>query len=325
MYSVLLVCIMVWLEYIYLRNYNIHKLLNPDVYNQPFLSSRLSLGKMSFTRKKKIVFAGLARNIESKIKKNVDNCVLMGTFFKDYKIVIFENDSHDKTREYLEEMAKKNENIQLIDCKSHPKCIFDENELYDYGLMNIDRIDRMTFYRNIYLSIVYKYFSDYDYMCVMDFDIDGLLTINGLIHALKCPFEWSCICANGRSGIPGTFGMLDTMYDAMAFCLTEYDLKLAKNGCRAFSHLFYKYLRLIWLSSFDSGRFGFVSVISAFNGVSIYKIDDIYGLYYKKGYSCEHISLHEQMIEKGKKIWIDLELSLYVGHQGPRRIQDFLK
>jgi hypothetical protein len=79
------------------------------------------------------------------------------------------------------------------------------------------------------------------------------------------------------------------------------------------------------LSSFESGRFGFVSVISAFNGLAIYKIQDIHGLYYKKGYSCEHISLHEQMIEKGQKIWIDLELSLFVGHQGPKRIRDFLR
>jgi hypothetical protein len=280
---------------------------------------------MYFLRRRKIVFVGLARNIEGRVKQNVNNCVLLGSFFQDYKVVIFENDSHDRTREYLVSMSEKNNNIQLIDCKTHPGCHFDENELYQYGLMNSDRIDRMTFYRNIYLSIVYDSFSDYDYMCVIDFDIDGLVTIKSLTHALKCPFEWSCICANGRSGIPGTFGMLDTMYDAMALCLTEYDLNLAKKGCRSFSHLFYKYLRLIWLSSFDQGRLGFVSVISAFNGFAIYKIADIQNLFYKKGYSCEHISLHEQMIDKGLKIWIDLELSLYVGHQGPRRIRDFLK
>jgi hypothetical protein len=166
MLSVLLVCVMVWLEYIYLRNYNIHKLFNPEWYNQPFLSSRSSLGKMSFTRTKKIVFVGLARNIESKIKKNVENCVLMGTFFEDYKVVLFENDSHDKTRESIQEMSEQNHNIQLIDCEIHPGCVFNENELYDYGLMNSGRIDRMTFYRNIYLSIVYKLFHDLTIICV---------------------------------------------------------------------------------------------------------------------------------------------------------------
>jgi hypothetical protein len=66
-------------------------------------------------------------------------------------------------------------------------------------------------------------------------------------------------------------------------------------------------------------------VLSAFNGFCIYKLKDIQDVYYKYGYNCEHVSLNEQLIEKGKKIYIDLILQIYVGHQGPPKLKQFLR
>jgi hypothetical protein len=75
-----------------------HKYLNPECYLEPFLETRKQTKNIDFVKKKKIIFAGLARNIETKIQKNIENCILLGSFFESYKIVIFENDSNDKTR-----------------------------------------------------------------------------------------------------------------------------------------------------------------------------------------------------------------------------------
>ena len=94
----IIIVILVWLEYIYLRKYNMHKYLNPECYLEPFLETRKQTKNIDFVKKKKIIFAGLARNIETKIQKNIENCILLGSFFESYKIVIFENDSNDKTR-----------------------------------------------------------------------------------------------------------------------------------------------------------------------------------------------------------------------------------
>jgi hypothetical protein len=118
---------------------------------------------------KTIIFAGLARDIETKIEKNIRNCATLGSFFKSYKIIVFENDSVDKTRTILEKMALENPNILLIDCVGTNGCKFQETKLYDYGIMNENRIDRMAYYRNIYLSVIYKQFPTYDYMCMIDF------------------------------------------------------------------------------------------------------------------------------------------------------------
>lgn len=323
--TTLLLVLVVWFEYIYLRDYNLHRLLRPEMYENPFTNVG-TYGNMHYEcmREKRIVFAGLARNIHHRIRKTIQNCILLGSFFQSYKIVIFENDSEDNTRTIIQEMSDTNPNIQLIECVTNPECKFDLCDLYEYGIMNEHRIDRMTFFRNVYLSIIYDRFSDYDYLCVVDLDIDGTIPISGLAHALSCPLEWSCICANGRSGIPGTFGCMDSMYDAMALCLTERDITLAKRGERGMRHLFSKYLRLICMSYFDKGvHEGFIPVLSAFNGVAVYKVRDILGMYYRKGYSCEHISLHDQMVHANKKIYIDVHFKLYVGRQGPRELKQF--
>lgn len=316
--------LVVWFEYIYLRNYNIHRLLRPEKYEDPFMEMGIRPLSVEPLREKRIVFAGLARNIETRIRKTLQNCVLLGSFFASYKIIVFENDSEDDTRTIIQEMASSNSNVQLIECVNNEACRFRVKELYEYGIMNKDRIDRMAFFRNVYLSVIYETFGDYDYLCVLDMDIDGTIPISGLVHALACPLEWSCICANGRSGIPGTFGCMESMYDAMALCLTERDMVLAKQGERGMRHLLAKYLRLIYMSHFDEGfEDGFIPVLSAFNGVAVYKLADVVGMYYEKGYSCEHISLHDQMVHANKKIYIDLHFKLYVGRQGPRELTQF--
>ena len=321
--TTLLVVWCIWFEYIYLRDYNLHRLLQPHPYEDPFMeTSKVPI--QDDLRQRRIVFAGLARNVAKRVHKNIHNCVLLGSFFATYKVVIFENDSDDGTREMIKEIASQNSNVLLVECVSNPDCRFDMCDLYTYGIMNENRIDRMAFFRNVYLSIVYDKFSDYDYLCVLDLDVDGVIPISGLAHALACPLEWSCICANGRFGIPGTFGLLDTMYDAMALCLTERDIECAKRGERSMRHLLSKYLRLMYMSHFEKGiHDGFVPVLSAFNGVAIYKLRDIVGMYYRKGYTCEHISLHDQMVHANKKVLIDLRFKLYVGRQGPRELLQF--
>lgn len=321
---VLFMMMLIWIEYIMLRNYNIHKMIAPIHYGNPFLDSHIIPHATSLTQKS-IVFTGLARNIETKIERTIENCVVIGTFFTSYKIVIFENDSSDDTRRIIQEMSCKNPNIMLVECEGYPDCKFQQCELYEYGIMNKNRIDRMAFFRNVCMNIVQTKFSSYEYVCVLDFDIDGSIPLSGFLHALDCPLEWSCICANGRSSVPGTFGMFTTMYDAMALCTTDEDFVESVEGSRGMYPLFKKYLKLMKLSNYEASDYvsGFVPIKSAFNGLAIYKMKDIQGLFYKKGYSCEHISLHEQLVKQNKKLFIDTYLIIYAGHQGPRQISQF--
>lgn len=322
------IIVLVWIEYIVLRDWNVHQYIRPECYS---LDTHIihdrdhndkSISSCLYDRT--IVFTGLARNVSSTIRSKLQNLTHIGNSFKDYRILIFENDSDDDTRAILASAHTSNSKILLVECQGIPDCKFNLPNLYTYGLMNHHRIDRMAFFRNIYMNIVHRQFASFDYLCVLDFDLDGVIPIQGLVHALQCPYDWSCICVNGRSSIPGTFGLMTTMYDAMAFCSTPDDLRQAKSVSRNMTHLLHKYLRLMWLSHAPSSS-PFVPVLSAFNGLSIYKMKDVHFLTYLSGYSCEHISLHEQLLQQKKNIYIDLEFVLYTSHQGPKNLQSFFQ
>lgn len=322
-FTVLLIFIfLIWLEYIYLRNINIHKYLNSELYNNPYVDIKTHTNK-TLISKQKIIFTGLARNIENKINKNIQQCIHLGLYFHKYKIIIFENDSQDNTRQIIEKIAQTNNNVELIECINNKRCQMNECKLYEYGIMNRNRIDRMAFYRNICLYMIYEKYNTYDYVCMIDWDIDGVVPISLFLNTFNNDIEWSCICANGRSPLPGTFGLFDTMYDAMALCLIEKDFVDAKSNRRDMYSLILKYIRLIHISM-NLKHLQYQEVLSAFNGFCIYKLQDILNLYYKYGYNCEHISLNEQLINKKKKIYIDHLLKIYVGHQGPTKITQFI-
>ena len=53
----------------------------------------------SKTKDKTIVFCSTIRNLDEKLEKNMNFLIHIGkTYFKDFSIVLFENDSEDKTR-----------------------------------------------------------------------------------------------------------------------------------------------------------------------------------------------------------------------------------
>ena len=56
----------------------------------------------------KAVIVGCTKNNEKYIRSNLLKLVQIGSQFNDYKIIIYENDSSDKTREILEKNKKSN-------------------------------------------------------------------------------------------------------------------------------------------------------------------------------------------------------------------------
>lgn len=320
-YVCFLLIFCVWLEYFYLRQYNFHKYINIDLYENPFIRNDDDIERdLNFPLRSKIVITGLARNIEERIDKNLRHCRLLGSYFSDYKIIIFENDSTDNTRNIIKDVMKRDENVKLIESDLFPDCKLKFPILYHYGVVHRERIRKMAFYRNICQHFIYKHFSDYDYVLVLDFDVEGDLPILKILESISKKDPWSAIGANGRSPIPGTFGHMDTMYDAMAFCETEQDVENSKyENHYSFFTVMYKYFRMMSVT-IRNCKTRYKQVRSTFNGLCIYKLKDIQNLFYTDEYICEHISFNQQL----SRVFIDLELSLCVGHQGPKHVSDFL-
>lgn len=310
----------VLLEYFVIRDYNLHRYINRDKYENPFDKK----GFPKYPISKKLVITGLARNIANRIEQNIRMCSLLGSYFSDYKIIIFENDSIDNTRQIIKDCMKSNRNIHLIDSLKYPECKLRFPLLYNYGIVDRQRISKMSFYRNICNHFTFKFYNEYDYMIVLDMDIEGGLPIFKILNSMN-EFDHNeslgAICANGRSPIPGTLGHLDTMYDAMAFCENKTDLENSKYiHFKSFGTIIFKYLRMMSLSY---AKRRFIPVCSAFNGLCIYKLNHILNCNYTDEYVCEHIGFQNQLFNSGKIIMIDLDLRIFVGHQGPKRLIDF--
>lgn len=317
-----ILCLVVWLEYFLLREYNLHKILHRDLYEDPFIEYDGS--SPTFPLPYRIVITGLARNISKRIRTNLKLSRLLGSYFEKYKIIIFENDSEDDTRNVIKRAMKFDPNIRLIESNIYPDCKLRFPNLYSYGVISRQRIAKMAFYRNVCNHFIFKYYTNYDFVIVMDMDMEGnipILKILESIRVLDKSSTWSAISANGRSPIPGSLGNLDTMYDAMAFC--ENDQDMAESEYRnhtSFKSIIAKYIRMMRLSMVGKR---YCLVKSAFNGLCIYKLEDIKNCNYTDEHVCEHISLHKQFSKLNKSMAIDLSLKIQAGHQGPKKWVDF--
>lgn len=286
---------------------NPHRFFNNEVYEDinyntvPDKDMPQVIRGLEKASRSKIVITGLTRDNEKRIRKNLENMLEIGRKFQDFRIVIYENDSSDKTRDILEEYAQNHKQVEVIECDV-PRCRFGADKAYADGLQSKSRITKMTNYRNKYLEYIYEKYSDYDYMFVCDWDMEGVFFSNGFFHALHQTEKYSAVFANGVASIPG-LGVV-APYDGMAYSKGK---KFEDNS------IVWKFFQQFRECNNAEGP---VDVDSAFNGGGLYVLKDILGLKYHDNVRCEHNSLHYQLKDKQKKLAIDTYFLVYAGMQG---------
>lgn len=241
-------------------------------------------------KKSKINICALARDCAGSIVNNKAKIEELGSYFKDYKIIIFENDSSDNTRDLVKEWEKENSKVHLIKCVNNKECIFKNKKGYDYGQISKKRILKMGYYREQYLDIVKK--SDFEYMLVIDIDLD--LTYfhnNSFLNILAKNTNWDAVAINCRANVPGTMGFMTIPYDAIAFSLDKNIYNELENVSKKMITNFLNLYKVY--NSNDE----FVKVGSAFNGVCIYKTDSIRNSTYLNNgeIMCEHLIFHKNI------------------------------
>jgi hypothetical protein len=160
----------------------------------------VTMNGFNIMREKRIVICGLMRDSENIIpllKRRVDK---IGAFFRDYKVLIVENDSKDDTRKLLLEWSNENNNIIILGCGINQhvcKLNLPKTEGHD---VYYKRIDKMAMLRQIYLDYVISNLSAYDYMAVWDMDIIGSIYIDGIANSIgymNSPLQAEAVCAYG--------------------------------------------------------------------------------------------------------------------------------
>lgn len=317
---VIVICLLPLYELVFTST-NYHKKKYPHFYTDitfkhcPAKYDNKINNGMNRVSNKTIVFVGMCRNVEKVINKNLNMFEELGKYFKDYRIVLFENDSTDTTRQIINN--RKNNKIILLECcdMGNCGCNLGTINLYEYGATSKKRMEKMALFRNRYLNYIKKNLWHFDYCLMLDMDMEGTFNFDGFFLNFDLD-EWDMICINGYMMMVGTFGNMSLTYDSLAYAKNGKDMEYCKNNSLGMMDLQKNYVKMNYL--IHKSKEYMIPIKSGFNGSAIYKMKSLINSSYNGNFCCEHVGLHSNMINKGyNKIFMN---KLWIGHfgkQGP--------
>jgi len=240
------------------------------------------------------IVCGCTKNSASYIEKHLSLLYSMSPLFEKFKMMIYENNSTDHTKEILEEFKKK-------------------HILFDYVSENINipiRTQVLAHGRNTLL----QYISGYEYMIMVDLD-DVISTFKpGQLKYLFQEKEWDALFANCLGKYYDIWALRigrDTWTPDCPFEVIDYDCwEMAQQ---------YKSKRVVSQHQKQIPIRGLIPVDSAFGGLGIYKVSTIEKAMKKemKLYQgiknegikndrivCEHVSFHNELKKIGARLFI---------------------
>jgi hypothetical protein len=297
------------------------RLKNPHIYKY-----KVDTG-LQIAKSKKIVFAGICRNVEDTIALNIERMHKTSNMFKDFSIFLYENDSEDNTVSILESYRTKTK-LEFLsekrDDKDYRRLVDDGTDPWHFGRCKI-----LAQCRNKYLDHVISHYADYDYLCILDLDIKGGWSYTGFQHGiftLESDPKNACVSAYGVLTEANNIKLLEDcepedyiMYDSLAFRPFGKPRGIHILNTPMFNKI-----------TFDRGDQP-LKVSSNFGGMSIYRLP----LLKNKKYGArqweegevdpDHVILNEQLINEGYNIILDPSMIVsYSDHKFSRNTNDKL-
>lgn len=249
----------------------------------------------SNTSQSTVVFCGIVRDCALNLQRNISVIEKLGSCFKKYGVLIFENNSKDNTKKVLHRWALKNRNVKVFTND------FDESKYNSIAIpkgyskyFSRRRIQRMADYRNLYLDYLVRNHIKADYLVVVDLDVTAI-DIEGVVSSFGFEKPWDVMAANSKSLSPRLKSRYHDSYALVpdGHANVKQTLSSIKKNQQVWSRL--------------KKNQPPIKVFSAFGGLAIYKWKAIKNVRYevldnKSGQvevRCEHYSLHRQMIQNG--------------------------
>jgi hypothetical protein len=245
--------------------------------------SRLQLAQCS------IAICGLAKNCNRTLPENIYFIEELSRLFKLVKVVVVENGSTDSTRVQLNAWAKKNQTVKIVD---GDLAAFAADQLtpgvnFYYSRY---RIVKLASLRNQYLNELKLSGISFDYLLVMDFDVDKI-SIVGVLDSFAQQKSWDVVSAFGYSI---SSRLRRRYHDTFALVFLE-------NAYLPQTERSIKKLQQHWVPDRKSNNL--LPVFSAFGGLSIYKWNLVKNLQYevmrnvdrRVEVRCEHYSICAQL------------------------------
>lgn len=218
------------------------------------------------------VVAGLARNLGDGVHSLRTHVSAVAELFANCAIVLYENDSNDGTAQKLCEWASLDPAVHVIS---------EELGRPFWGSTgHFERTQDMADYRNRCLSYVKREYSHFDYLILVDTDLRGGWSLNGIANSFGFD-NWDFV---GSVGMRRTSETYWYHYDAWAF------RSYGEWGITDFQAFFQ------WLPRLGEAL---IPVYSCFGGLGIYQMSAVADCSYQAG-DCEHVSLHQAMHSNGR-------------------------
>lgn len=250
-----------------------------------------------------MVFGILARDCRESLKRNIPRIQEAGTYFDDYRVVIYENDSVDGTDSLIREWMDRNDKVFGVCDTTGQENIPAKSSFCPYPAKSVHRIERMSCYRNRLLCEVEKRFSP-DLVCFVDIDILDFNPLSLAKAVLSAPVGWGGLFANGRVLIKDFIGnesFSPFQYDSYAFLDDGFNYQETGGWfIRRHFHSISSYVLNRKVSETP-----FLPCSSAFNGIGIYRWEAIRGLRYRVEQTpelkavnacfCEHVPFNAEV------------------------------
>jgi hypothetical protein len=241
-----------------------------------------------------IAVCGLARNCAHKLPGNIKFIEELRTYFNFLQVVVVENNSSDKTRIILDGWSESSSNVAILDGSTKSTALISDqpdnnvNSYYSYK-----RISYLATLRNQYLNYIRSDGRAYDYVLVLDFDVDKI-SLTGVINSFEQRNSWDVACAYGYSISPR---LQERIHDTYAM------VQLGEENKPQQERPIKQLQRDVRLDKISGSLF---PVYSAFGGLSIYKAGLLDGIYYqvfknddpRVEVRCEHFSIFHQIHQK---------------------------
>lgn len=222
---------------------------------------------------RRLVIAGLCRSVRHFLPRLAARVERLGAQFREYRVVLFENDSQDATLEFLHDWRRRNDRVHVLS---------EQLGHIRYPQVRIEeRVHRMAEYRNRYREFVLEHFGDFDDLLVTDTDLAGGWSYDGLANTFGHD-DWDFVGSYGLQRAPGEHGEL-FQFDAWAFRALGHPEP----------HSNVEVNRMI----LDRGE-PMLPVLSSFGGMGVYRMEAMKSAEYG-GPDLEHATLHTRMRESG--------------------------
>jgi hypothetical protein len=246
---------------------------------------------------KKIMILGLAKDVELHLVQEIEALLSAFSDFSQVGFLIVESDSSDATLEKLRFLKESIPNFNFI-------------TLGELSREIPNRVDRITYCRNVYLSEFESNltFVSYDYVAVADLDGVNKDLTREAVRSCWIRSDWAGCAANQSAPYYDIYALRHKTWSPNDCWI--YEAELRANGLNPVSSRERAvYSRQIIIPKNSE----WIEVDSAFGGLCIYRKDLIAGCRYSS-YThsgtpvCEHVEFHAQIRSKGGRIFINPDL-----------------